>query len=196
MSILLLLPLPLLSLFMWITHVIADDALGTVFFWYQCEGGYVGYSTIKNFFILLCLIPTFLTCQRYFLIRGNVLRWRWAPWLDDHVDFTPRVSSTTSLCRHSGALLSACWRAKCHRYLIIRLPPWRCWYYPRSNDWWTVIMSTWVEEKWIKHFQMSRETLGEIAQALHPCLQRQSMTVSKPMLVFKRVVRTVWWSVG
>lgn len=79
-------------------------------------------------------------------------------------------------------------------YSVHMLPPRRCWEYPLSSDWWTkFVMSVWDDERWIKHFRMSKETLASIATQLRPCLRRQSTVMRKPIPVFKRVAMFVWW---
>ncbi|XP_048343630.1 putative nuclease HARBI1 [Sphaerodactylus townsendi] len=71
----------------------------------------------------------------------------------------------------------------------------RFWVYPQRNkDWWqNCVMSSWVDEEWLRNFRMTRRTFMSIVESLRPLLQRQETNMRASFPVEMVVGMAIWY---
>ncbi|KAJ7341967.1 hypothetical protein JRQ81_008043 [Phrynocephalus forsythii] len=69
-----------------------------------------------------------------------------------------------------------------------------CWSYPGRSPWFhETVLQYWDDLEWIKNFHMSRQTLFEISETLHPFLMRKDTVMYSAVPVEERVAIWVYF---
>uniref|UniRef100_A0A8C6WUD9 DDE Tnp4 domain-containing protein n=1 Tax=Neogobius melanostomus TaxID=47308 RepID=A0A8C6WUD9_9GOBI len=64
--------------------------------------------------------------------------------------------------------------------------------WPRSTQWWHIVVLSFTEGQWIAHFRMSEDTFTFLCNKVRPAMERENTTYRECVPVRKRVAIALW----